>query len=730
MSPWADAAGCSTLGHMRRNFLTVPGRTLLVFFALHAGVACAQPAPSAQDTLFLTWHGDPTTTMVVQWLELGALPPALPDTSADASFATPRLPGPITLDGRGDDWGVHGLRLDYLAQPDGQWPDPTGFLATAKLGWTADGLAVLVHVIDDEATEADDPDKLWSCDSVELFLGDGLGQPRAVQFIVSPGVDPKHPALRTSAYALAEEGMPEDVAVHAVATKTDDGYTVEALVPWDNLGARPKAGDTFAFQLIVNDRDDVFAREQLAWYPAVDSYKDRRAMQTLRLIGTSESLDTSVRALAQPRFDAELDRLVIDLGGEPRLIGETVAVRSGDRKLATVELEDVLGFAGAVAVLPLGEGGAVQRFDAVSVHLDDRVVARNLFGDTLWRTTPAAVQVERISDDRPDPVTLTTEAVPFGRTGWFVQRLAMAGLTPDTEYLLEVPGHDEPVLFRTAPATLDQPLAFAEGGDVGTSSVVGELHDQAAAWDPLFGLVGGDCAYGNGVDPEAWRRFLKLWHDHMLAPDGRTIPMLCAIGNHEVEGSYGRPKANAPFFYALFGPLYPNRGTYQTLDFGEYLTLFLLDSGHTAKHGGQQTKWLAAALEDRPDVPHRFAVYHVPAYPSHRPFEGPYSIPAREHWVPLFEQHRISAAFEHHDHTYKRTHPLIHGEPHPDGVLYLGDGAWGRTPRTVNSELPYLAVAKSTRNVIRVTIDPSGTQKYLAVDENGLVLDKYPAEAE
>ena len=144
-------------------------------------------------------------------------------------------------------------------------------------------------------------------------------------------------------------------------------------------------------------------------------------------------------------------------------------------------------------------------------------------------------------------------------------------------------------------------------------------------------------------------------HGHSRGPHDSHA---CHHWKHEVDGSYGKTKENAPFFYALFGPLYPNKGTYQTLDFGDYLSLFMLDSGHTAKHSGQQTKWLSKALTDRPDVLHRFAAYHVPAYPSHRPYDTHLSTNARTHWVPLFEKHQVDAVFEHHDHTYK-THPPL-----------------------------------------------------------------------
>ena len=67
----------------------------------------------------------------------------------------------------------------------------------------------------------------------------------------------------------------------------------------------------------------------------------------------------------------------------------------------------------------------------------------------------------------------------------------------------------------------------------------------------------------------------------MVGRDGRLIPMVACIGNHEVDGGYGKPREKAPFFYALFDGLFPETG-YATLDFGDYLSLVLLDTGHTS----------------------------------------------------------------------------------------------------------------------------------------------------
>ncbi|NIP84525.1 MAG: metallophosphoesterase, partial [Planctomycetales bacterium] len=143
--------------------------------------------------------------------------------------------------------------------------------------------------------------------------------------------------------------------------------------------------------------------------------------------------------------------------------------------------------------------------------------------------------------------------------------------------------------------------------------------------------------------------------------------------------------------------------TWYQLDFGDYLSLWLLDSDHALPVAGAQTEWLAAALAAHDSRPHRFACYHKPAYGTAKPS----SEAVRQHWVPLFEKYKLTAAFENDHHTYKRTHPLRQNKiDHQQGVLYLGDGAWGVGTREVkNPDAWYLAHAESRRHLILVTLD-------------------------
>ena len=95
--------------------------------------------------------------------------------------------------------------------------------------------------------------------------------------------------------------------------------------------------------------------------------------------------------------------------------------------------------------------------------------------------------------------------------------------------------------------------------------------------------------------------------------------------------------------------------------------------------------------------------------------------------IPLFERYGVDVAFEHHDHTYKRTPRIKNGKADPDGVLYLGDGAWGVLPRSVRDPDTtwYLDYTASRNHVIVTTIN-GDERVHEAMDNQGRVFDRYP----
>ncbi|TVR07658.1 MAG: metallophosphoesterase, partial [Planctomycetota bacterium] len=234
-----------------------------------------------------------------------------------------------------------------------------------------------------------------------------------------------------------------------------------------------------------------------------------------------------------------------------------------------------------------------------------------------------------------------------------------------------------------------------------------------------------------------WDEWFEANAEGLVSEDGRLVPIVAAIGNHEVRrGFVGRHPdfedsdawrmANATYFYQLFA--FPGHPGYGTLDFGDYLSLIILDSEHTNRIPGRQTAWLHQALEKRAGQRHVIPVYHVPAFPSHRGYDDTASRLAREHWLPLFDiQGNIRVAFEHHDHTYKRTPPIRGLEvSRDDGIVYVGDGAWGVATRPVHDPETtwYLDRAESVRHAIIMTIH-GDTLDFEVVSEDGDIIDRF-----
>lgn len=334
-----------------------------------------------------------------------------------------------------------------------------------------------------------------------------------------------------------------------------------------------------------------------------------------------------------------------------------------------------------------------------------------------------------------------TEGVfPFAKRR--LLRAELSGLEPDATYEFRFGDGSDILHFRTMPKVLARPLRFAIGGDTMHRPEWLEKTNLAAlAHDPEFVVLGGDLSYENGeaagVDKViAW---FDAYKKTMVTAGGRVVPVLVTIGNHEVRGGfvngivakYLRDSGMtgdafrselAPYYYALFAS--PGQPGYRALDFGDYLSLVFLDSNHTNPIEGEQSAWLAKTLSDRAGRPHLFPVYHVPGYPSVRPFEEPVNALVREHWIPLFEKSGVRLAFENHDHAFKRTKPILAGKVDPSGITFLGDGSWGVEPRSPHGDSWYLEKSAGVRSFMIVTLD--GPKRSVEVfDDDNKPLDSF-----
>lgn len=363
-----------------------------------------------------------------------------------------------------------------------------------------------------------------------------------------------------------------------------------------------------------------------------------------------------------------------------------------------------------------------------------------------WKSNPATtIVIQWIThQDRPQDLI---EYKRVGETVWkssagshvtmpekwpyFIHTAELTDLKPFTDYYFRTGSDAKAYKFRTMPAHLTTPIRFLVGGDIyhDTLKILKKMNLMAAHLDPMFVIAGGDLAYNDDKNKPSsknlrWLEWLISWKEQMVTTEGRLIPIIPAIGNHDVPGGYDKTPADAAFFYALFAM--PGLQGYNVLDFGDYMSLIILDSGHTHSIRGMQTNWLYHILRGRKDMPHKFAVYHVASYPSVRKYNGRIPSDIRRYWHPIFDQFGINIVFENHDHAYKRTWPIKGGKVNNQGVIYLGDGGWGvdapRIPKKPDSTW-YLSKASASRNVIAVTIHEN-ERHIIAYDDEGKIIDE------
>lgn len=306
---------------------------------------------------------------------------ALPHPAAAAKgdlpavFDVPYLNN-VLIDGKADDWGARGLRLDVLTPINARLRPAADFDARARLGWDEHGLLVLADVRDDEFVEAKDENSLWDRDSVELFLAPQRGAADAYQVAISPGLDPDHASLRSHFQDHRKDKNLQQVhaPIMAVRTKTEHGYVLEALLPWENLGIKPAVGREVAFQIAINDWDTGSAHYQVMWYPKAGADSDTNKMQPLRL---AQQAGPPVNAVATGAYE-RFRRTRLDVIATGDLAGKPVEVHEGKRRLGRMNLAsdahlEYGGKAMARMILPMPPRG--QAYGPLTVSVAGRTVS-------------------------------------------------------------------------------------------------------------------------------------------------------------------------------------------------------------------------------------------------------------------------------------------------------------------------------------------------------------------
>jgi hypothetical protein len=302
-----------------------------------------------------------------------------------------------------------------------------------------------------------------------------------------------------------------------------------------------------------------------------------------------------------------------------------------------------------------------------------------------------------------------------GQPYYFITGDATSGFTPERK-------------FKTLDPESPR-LRIANGGDMGTGELYAKITEIAASYSPDVALLGGDIAYedGNPQRTRLWDQWLDVWTSKMVTPEGFTVPMILAIGNHETNllKSFSKREIKAPFYYSLFDQNSDERSFF-VRRLTHDSTLFVLDTAHLYAPFGKQREWLVDAMEKNKQVRTKLAMYHAGIYPSHRSYYNPHNMLGRLSWLKVFDHFKLSMALEHHDHTMKRTKYLRDGKvvAAGEGTLYLGDGAWGKRGRDIHRDSWYLDRAEEFTHFWLLDLEDSQISAQ-AIDEKGQVFDTH-----
>lgn len=240
------------------------------------------------------------------------LPAPPPESSPFPMGKAPcfRLPSPVTVDGKTDDWPESIRRAPLVVRQREQmavervsykpgwkagWTGPRDVSAGYYVGWDNTALYIAEVRRDDKLLFMDSMSRDFSgSDSLRICLSrspqaQALGQGDAVIAILPEG-EQDQPMVRVLTYdaELTPELSPADV--HVAPSLFAGGWVMEVRVPFSGLGVEPRAGTTLGFQLIVTDSDTPMDRHyELTWSPKQSSEYDRvpREFGTLTLCNES-----------------------------------------------------------------------------------------------------------------------------------------------------------------------------------------------------------------------------------------------------------------------------------------------------------------------------------------------------------------------------------------------------------------------------------------------------------
>jgi len=186
-----------------------------------------------------------------------------PGQRGGPSMTAGYLDQPPTIDGSFDEWDLDQNFADSVVAGASNWTGDADLSARATWGWDSTNLYLAARVKDDRYVQNASGKNIFKGDSVEILIDTNVSGDFYLRDLTAddfqlgmspgsgaPGNDPQAYLW----YPNSQAGERQKVKIGAM--KTDDGYRIEAQIPWSTFGITPVAGEHFGFAFSVSDNDN------------------------------------------------------------------------------------------------------------------------------------------------------------------------------------------------------------------------------------------------------------------------------------------------------------------------------------------------------------------------------------------------------------------------------------------------------------------------------------------
>lgn len=300
----------------------------------------------------------------------------------------------------------------------------------------------------------------------------------------------------------------------------------------------------------------------------------------------------------------------------------------------------------------------------------------------------------------------------------------------------------EPVTFRAEGAP--NQTAFVFLGDVQPDSslsdyeVFGKIIDSVYREHPDidFALQSGDI--GNvGNAQEEWAAFLS-YADRVFD----RIPLMTAIGNHEVSPYVGYPGHKPSRYLDTFS--LPRNGPagfeeeFYSFEYGAVHVTVLSsnyqdpeesysdDPAENERISAEINRWIEDDLAAGADKPWRIVMMHHPAFPL---VSDSMTESIQNEWLPIFERTDVSLILCGHQHEFMRTKPWLNGaKEDAAGLVQIMGNASKKTYPLSGSGLGYIAFEQGDTSGYHYIVATDETLSITAFDADGNRFDHFEME--